>query len=71
MAHFNLENELSNALTFDAPLSKGPAPRWQRKELETSMGNLTINSSLNESTMLNKSVNKSGVKPSPRKTHGM
>lgn len=68
MAHFNLENEVSNALRYDAPLSKGPVPRWQRKKMELSMSNLSINVSCNESNMsLNKSLKPPG---SPKKVLG-
>ncbi|KAG8178686.1 hypothetical protein JTE90_011613 [Oedothorax gibbosus] len=67
MAHFNLENEVSNALRYDAPLSKGPVPRWQRKKMELSMSNLSINTSSNDAT-LNMSLNKSLKAPtSPKK----
>jgi len=31
MAQFNLENEISAATRMDAPLSRGPAFRWERK----------------------------------------
>ncbi|EDO33700.1 predicted protein [Nematostella vectensis] len=31
MSHFNFETELNDLLKLDAPLAKGPAPRWQRK----------------------------------------
>ncbi|CAL1293023.1 unnamed protein product, partial [Larinioides sclopetarius] len=67
MAHFNLENELSNALRLDAPLSKGPVPRWQRKALESSLSNLSINSQ-HDSTLLNKSSSSKSRSNSPKKT---
>ena len=31
MAHFNLENDISSLIKMDAPLTKGPKMRWQRK----------------------------------------
>ncbi|GFQ97760.1 cell division cycle protein 20 homolog [Trichonephila clavata] len=71
MAHFNLENELTNALRFDAPLSRGPVPRWQRKALENSFANMSVNTSGNDSTLINMSLNKSAslkVPSSPKKT---
>ncbi|GIY65472.1 hypothetical protein CEXT_687281 [Caerostris extrusa] len=55
----DLENELSNALRLDAPLNKGPVPRWQRKALENSVSSLSLNESNNDSTLINKSLNKS------------
>lgn len=41
MAQFNLENEISAATRMDAPLSRGPAFRWERKNQAgaTSAGN--------------------------------
>lgn len=62
MAHFNLENELSNALRLDVPLNEGPIPRWQRKQMEKSSADLSMNSSSNNSTLINVSMNKSGSK---------
>jgi len=50
MSHFNLENEINTALKLDAPMSKGPLPRWQRKALETSTSsNTSLNISANQS----------------------
>ncbi|XP_054707821.1 cell division cycle protein 20 homolog [Uloborus diversus] len=68
MANFNLENELSKALSLDVPLSKGPIPRWQRKAMEKSP-DLSMSSCGNNSTLMNLSVNKSVSKPnaSPKK----
>lgn len=31
MSRFNFESELDDLLRLDAPMGKGPAPRWQRK----------------------------------------
>jgi len=40
MAQFNLENEISAATRMDAPLSRGPAFRWERKNQSgTAAGN--------------------------------
>ena len=60
MSQFNFENELNSVLRMDAPISKGPSIRWQRKE----DCNASVNSSLNVSTTsktpmknVNRSVN--------------
>ena len=63
MAHFNLENELNNALRLDEPLKQGPVPRWQRKQKDKSPEINSTNTSLNCSTpFLNVSANKSTSK---------
>lgn len=62
MSQFNFENELNNVLRMDAPLSKGPPIRWQRKE----DCNASVNSSLNISTASKtpmKNVNRSMNNP--------
>jgi len=38
MAQFNLENEISAATRMDAPLSRGPAFRWERKNQANTAG---------------------------------
>jgi len=38
MSQFNLENEISAATRMDAPLSRGPAFRWERKGLSGTTG---------------------------------
>lgn len=63
MAHFNLENELNNALRLDVPLKEGPVPRWQRKQKEKSPDANLSNTSMNTSTpFMNMSANKSASK---------
>ncbi|XP_064625021.1 cell division cycle protein 20 homolog [Lineus longissimus] len=47
MANFNLENDMNSLLKFDAPLSKGPMMRWQRKMTENSMNGSLMNGSMN------------------------
>ncbi|XP_014673332.1 PREDICTED: cell division cycle protein 20 homolog [Priapulus caudatus] len=47
MSHFNLENQISNLQLLDQPITKGPAPRWQRKVQEATCSN--VNMSLNAS----------------------
>ncbi|KFM67418.1 Cell division cycle protein 20-like protein, partial [Stegodyphus mimosarum] len=64
MAHFNLENELSNALRLDVPLKRGPVPRWQRKAMETSASDISLSTSGNTSTLMNMTMNKSLTKSS-------
>lgn len=53
MSHFNFENELNSVLRMDAPISKGPTMRWQRKAdhpQDCNNVNISANSSLNAST---------------------
>ncbi|XP_035229733.1 cell division cycle protein 20 homolog isoform X2 [Stegodyphus dumicola] len=64
MAHFNLENELSNALRLDVPLKRGPVPRWQRKAMEASASDISLSTSGNTSTIMNMTMNKSLTKSS-------
>ena len=45
-SQFSFENEISIVTRMDAPISKGPMARWQRKALEA---NSISNSSLNQS----------------------
>lgn len=44
MAQFNYLNELNNILTMDGELTKGPAPRWQKK-LDLSTASTSFNAS--------------------------
>lgn len=75
MSQFNYVNDLTSALGMDSELTKGPAPRWQRK-LENSLQQ-SVNNSINtsklsisyngyaaaaaSSTTSNKTPNKSGT----------
>lgn len=36
MSQYAFFNELNSAVSMDVPLKKVPAPRWQKKCLETS-----------------------------------
>lgn len=63
MAHFYFETEVSNLLRLDAPLTKGPVARWQRKALEASN---TSTTSLN-STALNNTAGQQSFSKSPSK----
>lgn len=49
MSQFNYVNEINNVLGMDSELTKGPAPRWQRK-LDSST-NQSINNSINTSKL--------------------
>lgn len=48
MSQFNYVNEINNVLGMDSELTKGPAPRWQRK-LDSSTQ--SINNSINTSKL--------------------
>jgi len=61
MAQFTFVNDLNNALRMDDPLTRGPAPRWQKKAMDSSSSNM---SSANIS--LNASKSKSNLK-TPKK----
>lgn len=78
MSQFNYVNEINNVLGMDGDLTKGPAPRWQRK-LDSSTQ--SINNSINTSKLSisyngyaaaasssqSKTPNKSGSAPSQGK----
>lgn len=70
MSQFNFFNDINSALTLDGEITRGPAPRWQKK-LEASSASL--NGSINATTrsVLSVSYNTSfsGVNP-PTKTPG-
>lgn len=77
MSHFNLENDIRSALRMDAPITRGPQMRWQRKLNEscnTSRQNESlVNCSLNASTASKtpmKAANRSVVTKTPGKTPG-
>jgi len=53
MSHFGLENEVSSVIRMDAPFTRGPQMRWQRKmtdSLNLSKSDSAINCSLNQSS---------------------
>jgi len=60
MAHFNFENEVSKLIRMDAPITKGPQMRWQRKLGES------INSSRNESICNNSVLQSSQCCKTPK-----
>uniref|UniRef100_A0A6M2DIJ8 Putative anaphase promoting complex cdc20 cdh1 and ama1 subunit n=1 Tax=Xenopsylla cheopis TaxID=163159 RepID=A0A6M2DIJ8_XENCH len=43
MAQFNYLNEFNNIMSFDGAITKGPLPRWQKKELDASTNSSTGN----------------------------
>ncbi|KAK3602383.1 hypothetical protein CHS0354_026271 [Potamilus streckersoni] len=49
MNHFSLENEISSAVRMDAPITRGPALRWQRKMNESGADASTSGNILNVS----------------------
>lgn len=70
MSHFCLENEVSGVIRMDAPFTRGPQMRWQRKMTDSfnlSKSDSAINCSLNHtgssgsSKTPMKTVNGSGV----------
>ena len=63
MSHFGLENEVNSVIRMDAPFTRGPQMRWQRKmtdSLNLSKSDSAINCSLNQSS--------SGSSKTPMKT---
>ena len=67
MSHFGLENELNSVIRMDAPFTRGPQMRWQRKmtdSLNLSKSDSAINGSLNQSSSGSKS---SGSSKTPMK----
>ncbi len=81
MSHFSLENDMSSLLRMDAPLTKGPQMRWQRKQAvengntsrcNESAQNISLNASASAKTPMkvaNRSTNMS-VNKTPGKTPG-
>lgn len=61
MSHFSFENEVNDLLRLDAPLNKGPAPRWQRKSAKDTRSSAT-STPLKNSSHLNKSTGKTPLK---------
>ena len=54
MSHFSFENEVNDLLRLDAPISKGPAPRWQRKSTKDARRSSATSTPLKNSSLLNK-----------------
>lgn len=60
MAQFKFMTEMNNLLTVDGPLTKGPPPRWQRKNQENlTISNMSLNSSKHKSMSTSLSYSKS------------
>ena len=60
MSQFNLENDVNTLLRMDAPITKGPQMRWQRKQNESrneSMLNCSVNSSTSQAKTPMKALN--------------
>lgn len=53
MSHFDLENEVNSALKMDAPITRGPLMRWQRKNADP--GNQSLNSSVANASLTSSS----------------
>lgn len=62
MSQFNYINEINSVLTMDGDITKGPAPRWQKKlnastatlanaSMNASKISISFNSALGASTM--------------------
>jgi cell division cycle protein 20 (cofactor of APC complex) len=52
MAQFNYLNDINALNTMDSEMTKGPAPRWQRKlDASTSMNTSQLNSSKQKLSM--------------------
>lgn len=68
MSHFNFQTEVNDLLRLDAPISKGPAPRWQRKSTEHRCSSATSSTPLRNSSRLNLSKTPSKTPKSLKKT---
>ncbi|CAH1775934.1 unnamed protein product [Owenia fusiformis] len=68
MAQYNFENELASVLKMDAPITKGPMMRWQRKLNESNTCNNSMNCSMNKSLGMNASINTSTTAKTPKKS---
>ena len=64
MSHFDMENDINSILRMDAPLTKGPQMRWQRKLNESCNTSVKNDSVLNCSQPLNASSAKTPLKMS-------
>jgi hypothetical protein len=64
MAHFGLENDLNSVIRMDAPITRAPLMRWQRKMATDSMNASKSDSMINCSSFgLNHSVGTSSKTP--------
>lgn len=70
MSHFSFQTEVNDLLRLDAPINKGPAPRWQRKSTERRSSSATSSTPLRSSSRLNTSKTPSKTPKSLKKTPG-
>lgn len=70
MSHFSFETEVNNLLRLDAPMSRGPAPRWQKKSTERRRSSSAPSTPLRNSFRLNSSKTPSKTPKSLKKTPG-
>lgn len=68
MSHFSFHSEVNDLLRLDAPISKGPVPRWQRKSTERRCSSATSSTPLRNSSRLNLSKTPSKTPKSLKKT---
>ena len=70
MSQFSFQTEVSDLLRLDAPINKGPAPRWQRKSTERRSSSTASSTPLRNSSRLNTSKTPSKTPKSLKKTPG-
>lgn len=68
MAQFNGENDVNISARIDAPIAKGPMPRWHRKALDSSSASFCSNTSTSFS--INHSATCKTPGKTPKKTPG-
>ncbi|XP_044738403.1 cell division cycle protein 20 homolog isoform X2 [Chrysoperla carnea] len=76
MAQFKYMNELSNVISMDGPISKGPVARWQRKGANSNSDSNTSSNTSNTSTNLKLSSSSfnstsNNLNKTPKKNAGM
>lgn len=59
MSQFAFFNDLNSAVKMDEPLTKGPLPRWQRKNKENSSVEMNISSFNSSNSICSNDLNKS------------
>lgn len=59
MSQFAFFNDLNSALNMDEPLTKGPLPRWQRKNKENSSVEMNMSNFNSSNSMSSSDLNKS------------
>lgn len=70
MSQFSFHTEVNDLLRLDAPINKGPTPRWQRKSTERRSSSATSSTPLRNSSRLNSSKTPSKTPKSLKKTPG-